>query len=231
MRASLLSSLAAALLALPAGSAAAPAPAQADAALGPAEQGFVLSARGGFARPHGDLSGEGDPPLDAVVRSRTTAGLELGYRFDPRFWLGLFLEFAPVRVHRAYCLTSCDGESVRFGAGLQLHLAPRRRLDPWVGAGVALEFLTVEAAVDLDGDGGGDEDRELQYAGISLPLQAGLDLALSPRLRIGPYVLLSPGQYTSVRARAPDVSGVRVRIEERATHVWAEVGLRIAVLL
>lgn len=207
------------------------APAATPGVPGPADQGFVLSVRGGWATPVGELTGEGDPPLDAVVRSRTPLGLEVGYRLDRRLWLGLFLEFAPTRVHRTYCLTSCEGEAVRFGASLQLHLSPRGSLDPWVGAGLALEFLTLEASVDLDGDGQGDVDRELQYAGLSVPLQAGLDLVLASRLRLGPYLAVSPGQYTSVQQKGPGASGARTRVEDRATHAWLELGLRVALLL
>lgn len=226
MRASL-AALVAALLLPPAG-----ARAQGPPALEPLEQGFVLSARAGWAVPAGEISGEGAPPLDEVVKSKTPLWLELGYRFDRRLWGALFLEAGRVSVDHDYCVTECDGSSIRFGAEVQLHLAPRGPLDPWLGVGFAFEFLTVDAALDLDGDGLGDVDGELGYAGVELPLlEGGLDLVLSTRLRLGPYAAWSPGQYTSVSVEGGGLAAGWERIRDRAVHTWFQAGLKLTLLL
>jgi hypothetical protein len=219
--------VAAALAAVPARAAEEAAPAAADLT---ASQGFVLSARGGWAAPAGDLSDEPGAALDAVVRGKIPIWFEVGYRLARRFQLGLFLEYAHVELDPDACLDACDGRSVRFGVDLQLQLLPGRRLAPWLGAGVALEFLDLENAVDVDGDGAPDADGERSFAGLELPLlEAGVDVVLSHRVRIGPYVAFSPAQFTTVEVEAPGAPGTRERIERRATHAWLQGGLKVTL--
>jgi hypothetical protein len=205
----------------------------AEGAAPPAEdatsQGFVLSGRAGLAAPYGDVTGGPGAALDAAVRDKVPLWFEVGYRLGRRLHFSLFFEYARVDVEPDRCLTDdCDGRSVRYGVDLQLQLLPGRRLAPWIGAGVALEFLEVEGGVDVTGDGVPDADGEQSFAGLELPLlEAGLDVVLSPQFRVGPYVAFSPGQFTTVEVDAPGAPGGRRSIDDRATHAWLQGGVKL----
>ncbi len=196
-------------------------------AAGPRDQGITLSARLGFGSPAGDtadspnVDGYLDPPLEDMVRHKVPIWLELGYRFNPAVWGGLYLELAPASVDRAYCPTRrCDAADVRLGVDMQFHFMPYASVDPWIGVGIGMEFLSAE----LEDSAGGIS--QFDWAGLELPLlEAGLDLAISPRATIGPYVAWSVGQFTrsGIEYSGYDVSG---SIDDRAIHTWFQIGVK-----
>jgi hypothetical protein len=203
---------------------------------GPADQGLNLSARLGYGMPSGDISNDIDtagfridPPLDDLIGSKIPIWLELGYRFSPTFWGGLYLELAPASVKNSFCPPgqTCSAANVRFGIDVQFHLAPHQSIDPWLGVGAGVEVLKADSSIDVDGDGVGDATGDLTYTGFEFPLlQAGLDFELSPRATIGPFISWSFGQYTSFRTSATGFSDTSGRITDRATHSWLEIGLK-----
>jgi hypothetical protein len=194
-----------------------------------ARQGFSLAARAGWAAPFGDLSGAPGASLEQTVRSKIPLWVDVGYRVHPRFLVNLFLEYADVQLEQDACGSACDGRSVRFGVDVQLLLAPGRRLVPWVGLGVAVEFLELETTLDLDGDGVAETVGERDFAGLELPLvEAGFDVVVSSRFRLGPYLALSPAVFTSEELQAPGASGSPRRIDDLAVHAWLQVGLKVA---
>ena len=200
-------------------------------AAGPRDQGINLSARLGYGIPSGDISDDldaaglkVDPALDDSVRHKVPIWLELGYRFNPAVWGGFYLELAPASVDRDFCLPGrdCDAGSVRFGVDMQLHLSPRSNIDPWVGVGLGVEWLRVEAY-----DPSIDDISEFTWAGLELPLlEAGLDLAISPRATIGPYVAWSIGYFTRYGVESPGFRDVSGSIDDLAIHTWFQIGVK-----
>jgi hypothetical protein len=111
-------------------------------------------------------SGEGTVVLAPV-------GVELGLASVGREEIAIFVEGAP-----AFGCDRCRGSRVRLGAALRFHLAPRSRLDPWVGlaAGGQLFALPSQAGTSAP------------LLGFYNTLQLGVDLAPSAGLRVGPFV-------------------------------------------
>jgi hypothetical protein len=201
---------------------------------GPADTGLTLGLRAGWGTPSGDVSHEGDPRLDDLVDSKVPIWFDLGFRFSPAVWGGLYVEYAPVSVASAFCdpARSCGGSSVRFGIDLQLHLAPRRPLDPWVGIGFGAEFLSADTLLDTTGDGRPDVLGNVSYGGVEAPLlEAGLDIALSPRFSVGPWASWSFAWFTSRDTEVPGFGGFSEPIHGSTYHGWLELGLKVSFKL
>jgi hypothetical protein len=190
---------------------------------GPADTGLVLGARLGYGSPGGKISNE-DPRLDDLIDSKIPIWLELGYRFNPTVRGGLYLELAPMSVNDTFCLPgrSCDAGSVRFGIDVQFHLSPFHPVDPWIGAGIGAEFISADAY-----DPTIDDISTFGYGGVEFPLlEAGVDLTVSPRFALGPYVSWSAGRFTSYSVSSPGFADTSGRIQSRATHSWFQIGVK-----
>jgi hypothetical protein len=195
------------------------------------DQGINLSARVGFGVPSGDISDDRDaagnkidPALDDLVNYKIPIWLELGYRFNPSVWGGLYLELAPAKTDRSFCVSGrdCSSHDVRFGVDMQLHFAPYNNVDPWLGLGIGAEFLAVKAF-----DPSINDVSKFTWAGLEFPLlEAGLDLALSPRATIGPYVAWSIGYYTRYGVESPGFAGISGSISDKAIHTWFQIGVK-----
>jgi hypothetical protein len=204
---------------------AAPAAARPDA---PDESGVLLGLRAGYGVPFGDVERDA-AAVREVADEKLPLWLELGYRFNPRVQGAIFFELAPARVASERCTDGgCDASHVRFGVAVQLHLAPGARLDPWIGAGIGIEVLRAE----IDDPGATPVRRELTWAGLELPVaEAGVDVRMSRRFSLGPYLSASFGQFTSRSERPEGGSSARDPIEDRERHGWIQAGLKATILL
>jgi hypothetical protein len=195
----------------------------------PGDTGLTLGARFGWGTPRGDISNEGDPRLDDLVDSKIPIWIEVGYRFNPAVWGGVYVEYAAVNVANAFCdpARSCDGSSVRFGVDLQVHLAPLRHVDPWIGIGFGAEFVSADTLLDTNGDGLPDALGNVSYGGLELPLlEAGIDVALSSRFTLGPYLSWSAARFTSRDTELSGFSELSERIHDGTYHGWLELGVK-----
>ena len=200
------------------------------------DQGINLSARLGFGVPSGDTSDDRDasgqkidPSLDDLVRHKVPIWLELGYRFNPAVWGGLYLELAPAKTDRDFCVAGrdCSSSDVRFGVDMQLHFAPYANIDPWLGVGLGMEFLAVKAYDSSISDALNPRVSKFTWAGLELPLlEAGLDLAVSPRATIGPYVAWSIAYYTRYGVESPGYPDLDGSLDDRAIHTWFQIGVK-----
>jgi hypothetical protein len=204
------------------------APALGQAPQASLDSGLWFGVRGGYAVPSGDISRGGAAVRD-VVEYKLPIWLDLGYRFNRWVWGDLFIELAPAKVADASCPpdVACSASDVRFGLGAQLHLASRAALDPWVGIGVGVQVMNAEVwDPTLLGV------TEWSWAGIEFPIvEAGIDVAVSRRLSLGPYAALSFASFTSVSQRPPGGSTTSDSVEERASHSWAQAGLKLTIRL
>lgn len=195
------------------------------------DQGLTLGARLGFGVPSGNISDDVDasgnridPSLSDLVRHKIPIWLELGYRFNPTIWGGLYLELSPAWVNGDFCVPGrdCSGSDIRFGVDMQLHFSPYAQIDPWVGIGVGLEFLHVKAF-----DPSVSDVSDFSWWGWELPLlEAGLDLALSPRATIGPFVSWSIASFTRYGVSTPGLPDLSGDIHDRTFHTWFQVGVK-----
>lgn len=208
---------------------AAPALAQEPDASG--ETGLVLGARVGGGRAFGELAQDGVAVRD-VIEAKLPIWLELGYRFGPRLHGGLYFEIAPASVRSEFCTegVSCSATDVRFGVAVRIHLAPRALLDPWIGVGVGIEVLKAQLS---DADPLAPPGRnELTWTGFELPLvEGGVDVRISRRFSLGPYVSGSFGQFTSLTVEPSGGASTSGEIDGRGNHGWLQVGLKTTLRL
>ncbi len=211
------------LLALLAG-----APAAADAAgprPAPNEDGIVFGVRGGWALPFGDVVP--GARLQDLAKSKLPLWLEIGYRFSGYVRAGLYFELAPMTLATP-CPSgaACSAFDVRSGVALQVHPSPRSWLDPWIGVGFGVEYLQATTP-----PAGSLAAWELSWYGLEVPVEVGLDLAISDVFTLGPYASVSVSQFTSASAKPPGGSTVTDAIDKRGTHGWGQAGLKMTLKL
>jgi hypothetical protein len=189
------------------------------------ETEFLVSTRAGYGVPFGEVARDGEA-VDEIVPDKFPLGLELGYRLTPRVHGDIYVELAPARVADAACGAggSCRAYDLRFGLLFLLRLAPGRQLDPWIGIGVGVEVLQAEVqGADPAAPPGGSERR---WTGIEVPLEAGVDVRISRRLALGPYVSASLAQFTSKEERPVGGTGATGPVDHRQLHGWLQAGLK-----
>src|SRR5512143_3035419 len=201
---------------------AAPAAASAAAAAPrppPNADGFLLAVRAGWGVPLGDAVR--DVALADVADGKLPLGVDVGYRFNGRLGGALYLELSPLSLALP-CPTGsgCSGFDVRFGLVVQLHLAPRSWADPWVGAGFGVEHLEATAPTVPDAP----VAWERSWFGLEVPVEAGLDLALSDYFALGPYASAAFGQFTSASTRPPGGATTTAAVGDRVRHGWVQAG-------
>lgn len=69
-------------------------------------------------------------------------------------------------------------QSVQAGVGLRLHFVPRGRVDAWVGSGIGYELFRADYRTPSG-------DVRVDFHGLGVPAQAGLNVFLTRRLAIG----------------------------------------------
>lgn len=205
-------------------------PARAEPPDVPDQTGLVLALRAGGGVAFGSLESGGVPVRD-VVQWKVPLWLEVGYRFNPHVRGELYFEYGPGSVASAYCSpgVTCSAADARFGLAVQLHLAPERLVDPWIGVGFGVEVLNAHLsdAVPLGAAG----RHEFTWAGIELPVEVGLDVAVSERFTVGPYVSAAFGQFTSISQGPVGEDRESGAIDRRSTHGWVQVGIKTTLKL
>jgi hypothetical protein len=191
--------------------------------------GLLFALRAGFGLPFGDVEERG-PALADVVGSKIPLGMEVGYRFDPRVRGALYFDLSPASLDPSCPAdASCTGYDVRFGVVLRVHLAPAAFADPWIGVGLGIEILDATVALEAPAAPGASE---LRWMGVEVPVvEGGLDLAISDLIAVGPYASVSIGWFTSDAVKPPGGATSTGAIDDRATHGWAELGLRATLRL
>jgi ABC-type amino acid transport substrate-binding protein len=203
-----------AVLAAPALAAAAQAPQAPD------EEGLLFGVRAAWARPFGDI--EPGKPLADLADGKLPLWIELGYRFGGHVRASAYFELAPVSLaEKCPAGTACSSFDGRFGLVLHVHPWPRSWLDPWLGAGFGVEHLQATAPPP-----GGTIATDDSWLGLEVPVEAGFDLAVSDLFTLGPYATVSFAQFTSASSHPPGAPTTSGAVAERATHAWAQVGLK-----
>lgn len=201
--------------------------------------GFELGARVGYGLPLGKADDNSD--LSDGIKGMIPLQLDLGYRVTPAFSIGGYvmygIGFAGDDISKACdaaegqpgVSASCTAHDIRLGIQAQYHFLPRKRLDPWVGAGLGYEWLTVGA--DVSG-GGAEADVSTTGKGFEfINLQAGLDYKVSPALALGPFLSFSFGQYSDSSSSCSGnacmgFDSTSQEIEDKAAHQWLLLGIR-----
>lgn len=195
-----------------------------------AERGPLLTVRAGYGIPSGDVV-RGGPAVSDLVERKLPLGFAVGYRLTRRLWAELSFELAPATPAPSLCAggTSCSASDVRVGAAVVVRLLPGARLDPWLAAGAGVEVLNVAGR---DPSSATPSRTQWSWAGVELPsLAAGVDLALSSYLGVGPWASLSFARYTSDSAKAEGSETVSGAVRGRSVHRWLAGGLQATLKL
>lgn len=180
----------------------------------PAPFGVRFGARSGFAIPAGTTFG-GSGPLSDTVTGYLPVRADAGLRIFDHLYVGALAQLADLLPKACPAEVQCSGSDMRFGAMLAFHVRPRRLLDPWIGAGMGYEIMSVKRTSAAN-------DLRLTARGIELlDLELGVDLRSTSRLRLGPLLSGSLGRYTSI-----ELNGRETRDFESTLHGWAMAGLR-----
>jgi outer membrane protein W len=177
---------------------------------------WILGFRLGYAPAMGDAM-QGQSMKDAMP-SQIPIQLDALYKFTPEWAAGMYFSYGFGQLSSTEA-DACDAmgvdcsmSSVRVGVeGTYTFTTASPTFVPWIGAGFGYEAVSETVAVS--GVSASQDTSGWEF----LNLQLGGDWKVSPSFAIGPYVMYSIGQYSSIGGNS---------IPETATHEWLNVGVR-----
>lgn len=177
----------------------------------PGPRGFELGLRVAFALPFGnEVDGLS---LSDDISSALPFELDLGWRIDPRWYVGVWLAGGPAFVH-GDCPPGCSAQVASTGIEGSYHFNPRG-FDPWVGLGIGYEYLHRDFV-----SGGFLVSSHL--SGMTFVRAAvGVDFRISTFFTIGPYVDDTVGEYWSISEQ-----GFRFDVTDKSVHSFLQFGAR-----
>jgi opacity protein-like surface antigen len=211
-----------------------------------ADSGIELGARTGFAFAGGNVGtpqGGMNEPINNYVAGQFPLWLDLGYRIDPRLYLGGFFSYGFGVVsdeNQTTCRetnVSCSASDTRLGVMGRYRFPVTGALAPWFGVGFGYEWGNftwrgqtqgVDASLKIDSTWSGFEFANLQ---------AGADYHLTPQVVIAPVVSVAIGQFRNMSTKTTTVTplGTTSMTEDEelavtSTHFWMLFGLRAAYM-
>ncbi|MFP2957824.1 outer membrane beta-barrel protein [Myxococcus sp. 1LA] len=186
--------------------------------------GFSVGLRAGYGLPAGDAYD--NSPLDDRFDGVIAPQIDVGYFLNRNVYLGVYGQVGFAQINQDICPSTieCDGRVLRFGVDVNYHVTTTGVFSPWLGLGVGYEIAEFEAS-----SGGISGSSSLQGMEF-VHLQGGLDFRLSPQVWLGPYAMVTVGQYSRTSAR---LGGAVVSrdIVDNGVHFWLQPGLRLQVRL
>jgi hypothetical protein len=209
-------------------------PARADEQSGLAV-GFGIAGAVPFGNAHSAANGVATSStisMQSMDRASLPFWFNLGWRFSPRTYLGLFYQYAPTFPPSNKCAmpyapangvagsTTCDGSNQKFGVDFAYHIRPKELVDPWIGIGLGYELNNTNYST-----GASSDTMNWQLGGLMADIKLGADLRFSKVIPIGPFVDLSVSQYNTENVYSPNQSSTSVPFSG-ALHGWFTAGLR-----
>jgi hypothetical protein len=155
---------------------------------------FEITVGQGISQGFGETADEGVDLRD-LGGLGPSLQLGFGYRIDPRFMIGGYLEGARYSAGSSYP----DGtHSYTAAAGVQgqYHFRPYSRLDPWIGLGTGFRSYFVDRP---------DEPHQRIHGWEIARLRVGLDYRLGPSTALGPMLGASLSTFTVTERPNSDV--------------------------
>jgi len=180
-----------------------------------------LGARLGYGFAMGEVMEEGD--LGDIVKAQIPLQLDVGYRVTPALTLGGYFAYGFGRIGDDIMGLGdvCDQDGVDcssrvYRLGVQIDYAFKGpSMTPWVGAGFGYEWAKFKAEA-------GAEELEITFKGFEfLNLQGGVDWKVADKLSVGPFAMVSIGQYSTGAIDGDDED-----IENKGLHQWLQLGVR-----
>lgn len=215
------------------------------------ESGFELGIGTGFAMPFGDAdsgaslfdSGGQSPNAGISIRDGKMSGivayrvpllLDLGYRLDRTWWLGVRPEVG-TGGFGSECPTqaNCNWTDARVGVVVKHHFDPGSLTDPWLGLNLGWEWMRSTASVVLPPEVTGLSSSQSVSAkqtisGPTLELLGGLNFDLGRHIHAGPFLSAAVGRYFRSSFDCPSAAlgcPAPSWIEDGAFHAWLSLGI------
>ena len=187
---------------------------------------FEAAVRVGLSLPFGKVTGDvtyfDNTSLNQFVQYTAPIGADVGLRIAGIVFVGAYFQYAPGQPNGTSITTFAS--DVQVGAEVLLHPLGIVAVDPWLGVGAGYEWFNVSPVSADNAYAPG------QFRGwVLLGLQGGVDFALGPAVRLGPYVAFSLGQFDSFsgdRYGATDAFA----LTPLTLHSWLTFGVRLAFL-
>jgi len=186
--------------------------------------GLQFGARIGYALPTGMLSHGSalQTHLSDLETASVPLGIDAGYRFSPRFYLGGTLAWgpgiSPNSGHTCPGGDSCFRQNAELRFDARVYLTPETPAGWWVAFGAGWEV----AAFSQSYRGAGVTST--LTGPVFADFQLGRDWGRGPVV-IGPYLGLSLAEYVTEGVN-PAVSPVSTWISDPSLHTWITLGLR-----
>lgn len=192
------------------------------AALAPvtARAGFVLGAGTGLSKPMGTMANEDE--MSDAVSVMIPAELQVGWKFADRLTVAGFFTIDFGVVGGAF-KDACDATGSdclvtqsRVGVQGRWNLFPERRLDPWVGVGLAWETLALE-----------NDTVTTNLKGFAADAMVGLDYRLGPKFAVSPWLGLTVGRYSDWKLVSAFDDEWQA-IDDPGIHTMLTAGVRVS---
>ncbi|HET8538370.1 MAG TPA: hypothetical protein VFL83_00730 [Anaeromyxobacter sp.] len=182
---------------------------------------FTLGLRVGYAPAMGDFASD-VAMKDFSLKSQIPVQVDALYRITKDISAGAYFSYGFGQVDYAVCdAADCSGSSMRFGIqGFYSFSTVSPTFVPWAGLGIGYEMANDTFEI-------GGSKTESSYSGIEfLNLQVGGDYKVNEKLAVGPYVMYSMGQYSSMTVKEDGVTTIDGDINQTAMHSWLGFGVR-----
>jgi hypothetical protein len=179
----------------------------------------------GIGVPLGNVDGLTVDTLGATVGLLFPLWLDMGVRIARRLYVGPYFAVGlgttgdAINAGNTYC-QSCYILDTRLGLNVHYHLRPNAEADPWFGLGSGYEWLQITTMARGASSSAGISGWEIVDA------QLGVDFAMQPTVRIGPFASFSVAQYEPVAVYVYGVSKGFYYLPPAALHEWLMVGIR-----
>jgi hypothetical protein len=123
----------------------------------------------------------------------------------------------------------CSVHNMRLGGQVHYHFMPWEAVDPWIGAGIGYEWLSVSASQSFTFAGVTQsiEASSTVHGFEFVNLQGGVDFLPSEgtTFGLGPFVALSIAKYSNGSA---EVNGEKTSgdVQNASVHEWLTLGVR-----
>jgi len=188
-----------------------------------------IGLRLGYGVPFGKtgrtVTDQVDDDLSASIKGQIPIGLDVGYLATPQFYIGLALQYGFGLIGSSgaglcdQSGVSCSTSDTSRGVGAQFHLNPAAGFDPWIGLGLAYEWVDFSAS--FGGRSASSSGSGLQYVNVQL----GGDVSVAPGVAVGPFVSFAAGQYFTVSQQQPGTT-ISQDITDKSFHEWLLFGVR-----
>jgi outer membrane protein W len=187
-----------------------------------------LGLRAGYGLPMG--SADKGEKLSDGMKSQIPLQVDALYKVMPNLGVGLYFAYGFAQQGSTFkdaCTGGVDCSLSAMRLGVQAQYAFDKlglgAFEPWVGAGLGYEWGSLKAKYQ------GQKVVDASFDGFEfLNLQVGGDYRLNPSFAVGPFLMMSIGQYGNAKITSDVLPAMNQSgsIQDKTVHEWFQFGLR-----